>query len=190
MKIISIIDAYDIRRDGVELFIKDVYTLRYGARIDEFPSRLISLVDDVDKIICAAGLRTAEDGFFSEKYLDTSIDAALSAMSGLTIGRNEIFEVSTLASLSPKNIVEFIQGIISFGHENRFRWSFFTLTARLHRLLERIGVAPVYLAEANKNRIMNFEKWGSYYDFQPMIYAISGPVCAHGHQGAISHASL
>ncbi|MDQ0390954.1 thermostable hemolysin [Labrys monachus] len=190
MKRIYIVDAQDVRRSNVELFIKNVYSLRYGAHIDEFPSRLISLVDGQDNVICAAGIRTADDGFFSEKYLDMPIDTALSAMSGAPIARSEVFEVSTLASRSPKNILDFIKVIISFGEDQRFQWSFFTLTARLHNLLMRIGIAPVYLADADKSRVSNFERWGSYYDFKPMIYAVAGPVRMPGRPGAIRHAAV
>jgi len=65
-------------------------------------------------------------------------------------------EVSTFVSLAPAEVSKFIAGMVAFGKANRFSWSFFTATARLRRIVEKLGLSPVYLADADHRRIVNF----------------------------------
>jgi hypothetical protein len=156
----------DPRRHAAEAFIKDTYAVRYGARLETFPSRIIALLDNRDEILCAAGLRFFDDGFFSERYLDTPIEDAVS-----TVDRGAIFEVTTLASRAPLATAEFIAAIGAFGENGGFEWSFFTLTRRLHLMVRRLGIALSYLGEADRRRIADSERWGTYYASQPKVYA-------------------
>ena len=85
----------DPSRPDLEGFIKKIYRLTYNASVDNFPARLIAFRGDNDELLCAAGLRTVEDGFFSENYLDAPIEKILGALSERTVFREEIVEVST-----------------------------------------------------------------------------------------------
>ena len=161
----------DPQRHAAEAFIKNTYAVRYGARLETFPSRIIALLDNRDEILCAAGLRFLDDGFFSERYLDTPIENAVSAISASTVDRSAIFEVTTLASRAPLATAEFIAEIGAFGEKAGFEWSFFTLTRRLHLMVRRLGVALSYLGEADRRRIADSERWGTYYASQPKVYA-------------------
>jgi hypothetical protein len=163
----------DARRRSAEEFIKNTYATRYGARLETFPSRIIALLDHRDEILCAAGLRFLDDGFFSECYLDTPIEDVVSAISARAVARSAIFEVTTLASRAPLATAEFIAEICRFGEQAGFQWSFFTLTHRLHLMVSRLGIALTFLGEADRRRIADFERWGSYYACQPKVYAVS-----------------
>jgi hypothetical protein len=163
----------DQRRAKAEIFIRTVYATQYEADIDAFPFPLFVLVDDRSAILCAAGVRSAEDGFFSEFYLDAPIEATLSAISGRTIARSEVLEVCTLASSAPQLTGKFINAIVAFGEANGFAWSFFTLTNRLRNMVEKLGLAPIFLANADRNRISDFERWGTYYSDDPKVYAVA-----------------
>jgi len=174
MRTTAIIAAEDAARPDVEDFIRGIYREHYGASVDNFPSQLISMSDG-DRIVCAAGLRTERDGFFSEHYLDAPIDTILSGYSDRSVKRAEILEISTLASRAPAEIPRFISSLIAFGKSNRFAWSFFTATARLQRIVVRLGLSPIYLAEADRTRIAGFERWGDYYATTPRVFAVTGP---------------
>jgi Thermostable hemolysin len=163
----------DARRRSAEEFIKDTYAARYGARLETFPSRIIALVDHRDAILCAAGLRYLDDGFFSERYLDAPIEDVVSAMSARAVARSAIFEVTTLASRAPLATAEFITEIGSFGEKAGFDWSFFTLTRRLHLMVSRLGIAATFLGEADRERIADSERWGTYYACQPRVCAVA-----------------
>jgi hypothetical protein len=180
----AIVTRDDPSRPDIEAFIKKIYRLTYNASVDDFPARLIAFSGDNDELLCAAGLRTAEDGFFSEKYLDAPIEKILGDLSRQTVGRDEIVEVSTLVSLAPAEVSKFIADMISFGKANRFSWSFFTATARLRRVVEKLGLSPIYLGDADHRRIVNFERWGNYYAGEPRVYAITSPPLAAGISAA------
>jgi hypothetical protein len=170
----------DPRRHSAEDFIKKIYAARYGARLETFPSRIIALLDNRDEILCAAGLRFFDDGYFSERYLDTPIENAVSAISARPVNRNAIFEVTTLASRAPLATAEFIAEIGAFGERAGFEWSFFTLTRRLHLMVRRLGIALTYLGEADRRRIADSERWGTYYAFQPKVYAVASQCLTKG----------
>jgi hypothetical protein len=163
----------DPQRQSAEEFIKNIYAARYGARLETFPARIFVLLDAHDEILCAAGLRFFEDGFFSEGYLDIPIEDAVSAISIEPVNRAQIFEVTTLASLAPRATSGFIAEIGRFGEKAGFEWSFFTLTRRLGLLVGRLGIVLTYLAEADFRRVADYERWGTYYASQPKVYAVA-----------------
>ncbi len=176
----AIVGLGDPARREIEDFISSIYELYYDAVIEDFPSRLLVSRNAEGNILCAAGLRTETDGFFSENYLDQPVDTILSALSKRPVGRHEILEVSTLASLAPKEVSRFIAQIIDFGEANAFAWSFFTATSRLRHIVERLGLSPIRIADADRNRIANFERWGTYYGTEPGVYAVASPrLAAH-----------
>jgi hypothetical protein len=165
----------DALRSVVETFIRNVYAAEYGAQLQTFPSRLFAFVNERTEIICAAGVRLQEDGFFSELYLDSPIEQALGTASRRAITRSEIFEVTTFASRAPRATMQFLKSLGLFGELNGFAWSFFTLTQRLHRLVERLGHPLTLLADADYRRIPDHERWGTYYASQPKVFAIASP---------------
>jgi hypothetical protein len=170
-----IIREGDALRSVVETFIRNVYAIEYGAQLRTFPSRLFALINDRGEIMCAAGVRLQEDGFFSERYLDSPIEQALRTASNRTIERSQVFEVTTFASRAPRATMQFIRSLGHFGELNGFAWSFFTLTQRLHRLVERLGHPLTHLADADYRRIPDHERWGTYYAAQPKVFAIASP---------------
>jgi thermostable hemolysin len=160
-------------RNEAEKFIKDTYYTRYRADIPPIKSRIMAVVDRSEQILCAAGLREAQDGFFSESYLQAPIETVLSIASNSRVDRNEIFEVTTLASRAPSAIAELIGEIVAFGETSGFSWSFFTLTSSLSRMVGRLGFEPICLATADRRRVPNFERWGDYYETRPKVFAVS-----------------
>ena len=165
----------DERRAEVEDFIRLVYAEQYQARLDSFPDRLVCLFDGADalNLVCAAGLRQSGDGFYSEKYLDASVENVRSDLVGCKVNRSEIFEVSSLVSRDPHLIITLIRDIVDWGCRNNHQWSFFTVTRRLEVMLRRMGLAPVYLGRADGSKIADSEKWGGYYLTEPRVIAVA-----------------
>jgi hypothetical protein len=169
----TVLLADDGRRHSAEEFIRNTYAARYGARLESFPSRMITLLDRRNEILCAAGLRFLDDGFFSERYLDAPVEDVVSAISARAVKRSAIFEVTTLASRAPLATAKFIAEIGAFGERAGFEWSFFTLTRRLRLLVGRLGIEPTYLAEADRGRVADSERWGTYYACLPKVFAVA-----------------
>ena len=172
---VTVVREGDASRGIAETFIRNIYAAEYGAQLQTFPSRIFVLKNDRGEIICAAGFRLNDDGFFSEQYIDSPIEVALSAASNRTIARSEIFEVTTLASQAPRATARFIESVGAFGESNGFVWSFFTMTRRLHMLVKRLGHPLTHLADADYRRIPDHERWGTYYASGPKVFAIASP---------------
>ncbi len=160
-------------RSRVERFIADVYRDHYSASVTSFPLDLIAALNSQGQCICAAGLRFAQGGFFSESYLDTTIEQALSAAVEKPVHRSNIFEVTSLASRAPRSSTLFLRHIVLYGELAGFDWAFFTATDRLRELLGLVGLPPLALASAIPQRVPNWENWGSYYTAAPVVCAIN-----------------
>lgn len=169
---VTLIPRGDGLRPQAEQLIADVYARHYAARITTFPDMLVARIGGDDVIDCAAGLRFAVDGFFSEVYLDMPVEVLLSAIRRSVVRRDRIFEVTSLASRAPHLVGSFLRKIIAGGEAAGFEWAFFTATARLSELLERLNLSLAPLAEADRSRVANPEDWGSYYELAPRVYAV------------------
>ena len=163
----------DALRGHAESFIRNIYAAEYSAKLETFPSRIFALLNENGNVACAAGLRFQNDSFFSEAYLTSPIEQVLSRVSARTIARDEIFEITTYATSSPRATAGFIDSISRFGEANDFLWSFFTLTRRLHRLIQRLGHPLIHLADADYRRIPDHRRWGTYYASAPKVFAIA-----------------
>jgi hypothetical protein len=161
-------------RIAVEACIRDVYEQAFAGRDLVFPSTLIALLDGIDRPLCAAGLRTVVDGFFSEIYLDRPIEQVLSARIGEPVWRPAIFEVTTLASRRVEDSPAFIRELALLGKSAGFGWCFFTATERLRSLLCQLGFPVLELAAASADRVSDPGRWGSYYTCSPKVCAVSG----------------
>jgi Thermostable hemolysin len=160
-------------RSAGEACIGEVYLQTFGAREVAFPATLVALIDSGDRLLCVAGLRTAVDGFFSEIYLDEPIDRLLTRRFGVAAPREALFEVTTLASRSTAAPAFFIRHIAELGKALGFMWSFFTATERLRMLISGIGISVIELQTAERSRVADPDRWGSYYDHAPKVCAVS-----------------
>lgn len=161
------------RRTEVERFIANIYRRHYEASVPAFPPTLVALFGSDDQCLCASGLRFAETGFFSECYLDQPIEALLARATGSAVRRDRIFEVSGLASRAPQRAAQFLRYVVAYGESAGFDWAFFTATNRLRGLLCVLGLPPFVLGPADRDRAANAQVWGSYYESEPLVCAIS-----------------
>jgi Thermostable hemolysin len=159
-------------RPAAEQLIAEVYARHHAARITTFPATLIAMMSDRGALLCAAGLRFATDGFFSECYLDAPVNEVLTGLRSSPVRRELVFEVTSLASRAPHMVGSFLRKIVACGEAAGFEWAFFTATAPLKALLERIGLPLMPLATADRARVANPESWGTYYQLSPSVYAV------------------
>jgi Thermostable hemolysin len=160
-------------RGEAEQFIKQTFKQNYSAEIVSFPETIMAVADSDHEIKCAASLRVAGDGFFSECYFDKPIEAVIGSRVNLIVDRNAIVEVSTLAGSSNDMLLPFIAEVVNYGELSGYDWAFFTLTQRLQRVLSRIGLSLITLGDAEARRVNNPQAWGSYYETQPKVCAVA-----------------
>ncbi len=171
---VILIPQAHVLRTQTETCIREVYEKYFHAKELEFPGTLIACVDDDDKPLCAAGLRTAGEGFFSEAYLDGPIESVLSARLKKPVTRGAVFEVTTLASRNAAICPAFLRRLAVMGMRAGFGWSFFTATNRLRNLLRHLDIPVLELGPADPRRLSNPERWGTYYTHSPMVCAVDG----------------
>lgn len=171
-RMIVVSPSHDLR-NLAESCVRDVYEQSFDARDLVLPDTLVAWLDDADRPLCVAGIRTAVDGFFSEAYLDDPVERMLSMRTGADVARESVFEITTLASRSPRVSSAFLRELAVFGKTAGFRWSFFTATVRLRKLLLGMGIPAFELSPANPARVAGAERWGSYYSQSPYVCAVN-----------------
>lgn len=176
--VFTLLSEADRHRARTEAMIRAVYAETYGAAISSFPRRLAVLLDGNEQPLCAAGLREAEDGFFSEAYLDGPIEQVLADRIGGALPRSEGFEVTTLAGAQPGAACLLLRHIVDAGRSTGKSWAFFTATRSLRLLMRRGGLDLLALAPARRERIANPDAWGRYYDTDPWVCAAVEPKTA------------
>ncbi|MEQ9490559.1 MAG: thermostable hemolysin [Alphaproteobacteria bacterium] len=170
-----IVTRDDPDRQAVETMIRAVYFNRYGAWIDLFPDRLAAAFDSERNPVCAAGLRDAVTGFFSEAYINDPVEHAIAGVSGYQPDRDSVLEVTTLAGIRSGYVLQLLGFIMTDATRRGMTWGLFTATQQLRLILKRIR-APIFeLAAADSARIANAALWGSYYTTDPRVCAIAGP---------------
>lgn len=159
-------------RSAVSAFVRATYKGCYGAQLAQLPTRLCAHFDAQGQASCAAGLRSAEDGFFSETYLAGPVEQVLAEQTGLAVARQDVVEVSSLVSRDPRACLPFVTALIRHGASLGYGWTFFTATAHLSRLLLRLGLPLIDLGAAPVERVADPKTWGSYYDTNPRVFAL------------------
>ena len=165
-------------RAAAETHIKDVYWNTYNAKITEFAPLLVVAKRVDGELLCAAGIRTACDGFFSDAYLNSDFPTALQNIASIDVPADQIMEVVSLASMTPFPVLPMLDRMIDWGRENGMTCGVFTATATLRRLLRRTGLEYVELASAQASNVANPNDWGRYYDTDPQVCAFSEVLAA------------
>ena len=160
-------------RQEAQDHIKGVYNHVYGAEVTEFAPLLVVAKRLDSTILCAAGIRTAKDGFFSDVYLASGFSTALQHATHIDVPAQEIMEVVSLASTTPFPVLPMLDKMIEWGRENEMTCGVFTATAPLRRLLKRKSLNYVELESADISQVSNPKTWGSYYDTDPKVCAFS-----------------
>lgn len=173
----KIVSRTDPDRAIAEALIQDVYYRRYEAAVAQFPDRLAVAIDPTGTAVCAAGIRTADSGFFSEIYLEQPVEQAIARLAVEPVARETVLEVTTLAALRPGAAFRLIDFIIADGREAGMRWGLFTATRPLRHGLLRAGVGLIEVTRAERHRAPDPDIWGRYYETDPFVCAVSGETC-------------
>jgi hypothetical protein len=179
------------RSDGIRLAVEEgirkLYWDRYTARLSSFPEVLVAEVRPSGKVECAAGIRFGRRELFSECYLDLPAEHSLSRRFGRAVHRDRVVEVCNLAAAKSGHSRPFIRHLIEFVETAGAEWAIFTATRALRALLQRSGLEMIELARAEQSRVNNPNAWGTYYEHDPRVMAVSrGMAYEHRRSGSAS----
>ena len=161
-------------RPAVEAMVRTVFYTEYGARIASFPDRMIVVLDDAGAPRCAAGLRDAKTGFFSEQYLTQPLEQAIAGAAGRAVPREAVLELGSVAASRPGALLMLLRGFAHIGLDSGYRWGVFTATNRLRRLARRFAIEIADLGPASASHVPNPQDWGRYYENDPRVCAVEG----------------
>jgi hypothetical protein len=162
-----------LHRAEIEAFIATVYRERYGAELKHFAPLLVSLHDEHDNCVAAAGYRAADSGpLFLERYLCGAVESMLPTPAGRPLLRRRIVEVGHLAAVRAGEGRRLILLLGPHLAGQGFDWVVSTLTQELRNLFVRMGVPPLALGVADPALLGDdAAPWGSYYDHRPLVLA-------------------
>jgi hypothetical protein len=160
-------------RAAVEEKIQDLYWRRYGATLPGFAETIVAEIAEGGSVCCAAGLRFGGASFLSEGYLDAPIENLLRDRTAVPVDRDGLAEVCHLASVGPNRSIPFVRSVIRLLAHNQIDWAVFTATGPLRKLLARSGITMIELGHAARGRIAHPDNWGSYFEHDPRVMAVS-----------------
>lgn len=168
---INVLSAKSAKRFDTESFIKNGYAKTYQAQINVTTPYLIALEKGALK--AALGIRSAKTELFIEQYLDKPIQQVLANRS-LPAMRREIAEIAHLYSNAKVFTVPLMLVTAVALHFKSFTTMVFTGTEHVINLIKKTGIHVETLTVADKTRLINSkDKWGTYYDANPVVACIS-----------------
>ena len=163
---LEVINRYHIDRVYVEEFIRQKYLSIFYAEINQFPSLLLALTDG-GQIKSACGIRTSFDGFFSQVYCDQPIPKIIESSERKK--NLKIFEIVNLVSTGPIASIRLVKELNKFFLDRNADFAMFCASQNLRTFLTLMGLDMIEIQKAEKSRIANPEKWGSYYETNPVV---------------------
>ncbi len=163
----------DAARPAMETFVADRFAEAWGARVTQFLPLLLGM-QCLGHYTAVAGIRPAAQGpLFLERYLDTSVEAILSAAVQEDVPRRAIAEIGNLVA-GQRGASHLLFLVLTAAlHRAGYRWIVFTATHPLRNNLTRLGYPVLKLATAARDRLepAALAEWGSYYDSEPWVMA-------------------
>lgn len=158
-------------RPALEAFIASEFARVYGARVQHFCQMLAGCRDACGRWVAALGYTLARDGrLFLEQYLDSPVEAAMSARAGVPIARADIVEVGNLAGRSAGAARALIVFMTRHLFQQGLVWVAFTATRTLLNSFSRLRLVPTVLADADPARLRDARHdWGTYYASRPQV---------------------
>ena len=160
------------RRSAVESLIRQLYGTRYRA-IPSFTSTLVAELDHAGHVECAAGIRFSKEPFFSECFLDRPIEDVLRTRLGRNVHRDQIVEVCHLAGNKPGGSLPSSRRLSIYCGAWTANGRSSPQLNRCGLLLRRNRLAMVELGLADRRRVPDPDNWGSYFEHDPRIMAVS-----------------
>lgn len=163
----------DAERPTLETYVAERFQSAWQARVTHFLPFLMGM-HCLGACTAVAGIRPAADGaLFLERYLDTSVEAALGELVGKQVPRAELAEIGNLVS-GQRGASHLLFLVFTAAlHRAGYRWIVFTATHALRNNLNKLGYPLLKLADASVERIDPAARveWGTYYDSEPWVMA-------------------
>lgn len=169
-----IINKADKHRADAEQIIERRYLETYKAQLYHY-SEIFVATKYHNSISAILGLTFGENSpFFLERYFKVPMEELLMQKLNTPINRNNILELGCFASTDASASRELIFATSAWLSQvaRTYKYSLFTLTSPVARLLRRFKLDFQHLQTASNKPLSEYEKtlWGQYYDFNPSVF--------------------
>jgi hypothetical protein len=163
---------HDTGRKPLEGFIHHIFQQAYGAEVRAFYPNLTAFTT-CGRIRGVVGYRNGvAQPLFSEQYLDTPVEKAMTTHLDQIVERRHVVEVGNLALSGMGEARWVIAAMTVLLQAAGYRWVLFTAVKPLFNAFQRLGLRPVQIAIPDPKRLPDSGNyWGSYYEAGPMVYA-------------------
>lgn len=180
----SVISAFEPGRKLTEDYIAGKFRACYGATLCTFMPELLVMHrgaissgkrQDLD---AALGLRRGADTcpFFLEHYLNSSAEQLLSSATQDNVARSKIAEIGNLVATRRGSSQLLFIALTALLCRQGIEWAMFTATPEVQKLLSRLKLKQIHLADADGSQLGEAEQdWGSYYHSKPAVIAVNAP---------------
>ena len=160
-------------RTAAEQLIAEVYALHYAAHITSFPGNA-HWHDRRRWRACFAPPACALPPMaFSPSAISMHRWMKYCRACGASpVAAQKVFEVTSLASRAPHTVGPFLRKIIACGEAAGFEWAFFTATAPLKALLDRLGLPLCRSPPLNARGSQTRTPGAAITSFAPSVYAV------------------
>jgi len=160
--------------------VRERYAVSFGADVVPRPHAFLAGCSPKScggggEVVACAGITFASSRpFFSERYLDRTVEHAIEERLGKRPKREQIVEIGSLASGVPGAGSEIIRFTPVFVWWLGKQYILCTSTATLSSTLHRLHIPFTALGSAEAERLEPTERgrWGGYYDTSPRVGVI------------------
>lgn len=165
------IERADPMRADAEAFVAHVYERKFNARLQTFMPTILGFFDGDNHLRACLGIRrAATETLFVEQYLTAPAETFIASETALNVPRTDLLEVGGFASHHPGDARQVIRFLAPRLKAAGIHWVIFSATRQIHNAFQRMGLTPVALAQANKDRLQpDGTDWGTYYDAHPHV---------------------
>ncbi|WP_096087411.1 thermostable hemolysin [Agaribacterium haliotis] len=150
--------------------VSEKYKEVFDAEVSPNPDKFLALFDEADELLSCCGISYAKGNpFFSETYLESPAEQAISACEQRPVSRNDVLEVGSLAAKTKLGGLELIRVLPVVVWAQGRRYALLTATSQLSRMMRAASVPMIKICDADIARISDAERerWGRYYATRP-----------------------
>jgi len=167
-------------RECAEKFTHREYRKAFSADLQSFAKKLMVLRSSHGKIHGCVGMSNNTGApFFLESYLERSVEALISAKTGLVVERDSIVEIGALTAKSVGVAILMMAGLVGYLFARDKKYLTFTATKTLRDTLHHLWIPLNKIADAREEYLPsdNRTNWGRYYEVEPEVLWVDMRLC-------------
>lgn len=161
-------------RDKIENFLREGFKKSFTAKTRSFMPLIMETSDNKNITTACFGIRRLEEeNAFLECYLDRPVEQCINDKLCLNVDRKKIIELGSIVSSEPGAGGWLIIAATAWLKGAGYEWGVLTATNDLKKSVRKLGIELIDLAQARPDALTpeELKDWGTYYDFEPVVYA-------------------